>query len=441
MMVFINMAKRYGAKLVSSKGKHLKFRDTLGHQISAPKTSSDFRAIRNFQSELRNKGFVDSQAKRVATPKPTAQPKPTATQPAPTAKQRYEAGEKGLKTGNQTTFKDFMQKVDAAKTKAPVAPKPSTAQRMAQGYDQNIAPVINRRGREVLSDVQRRNRLLNKFGKVNEGVASMAIKAGSNLIPKIMTGIGAVGTMLQASKADKERRRQLAKDNNLDITKPGDRAKLGRLLKKDTEAKKRAEKGDTRSQEQYRQDKVDNNKAIDATRQQLGQSKAKPGTKKRAEIDKKMKDFRDELRDIKIELPSRAKVRVKVGQEVPKPTGNQPPRTGASPQRVRDRRSYEAQQRRNRKQDIPEGMLPVPSMARRLMNNPPIPQQQDKEDKFKKQYDKKFKSYDKKIRDLKKELKASNKHRDEKLNYQYKDVTNPKRPSDPVKDLKKKGTA
>ena len=213
MMVFINMAKRYGAKLVTSKGKHLKFRDSLGHQISAPKTSSDFRAIRNFQSELRNKGFVDSQGaaartKRVATPKPTAQPKP----PTPTAKQRYEAGEKGLKTGTQTTFKDFMQKVDTARTKAP-APAPSTAQRMAQGYDQNIAPVINRRGREVLSDIQRRNRLVNKFGKVNEG-AALAIKAGSSLIPKIMTGIGAVGTMLQASKADKERRRQLAKDNN-----------------------------------------------------------------------------------------------------------------------------------------------------------------------------------------------------------------------------------
>ena len=33
-----------------------------------------------------------------------------------------------------------------------------------------------------------------------------------------------------------------------------------------------------------------------------------------------------------------------------------------------------------------------------------------------------------------------NKHRDDKLNYQYKDVTNPKRPSDPIKDLKRKGT-
>jgi len=174
MKVFIDMAKRYGAKLITSKGKHLKFRDSLGHQISAPKTSSDFRAIRNFQSELRNKGFVDSQAKRVATP--ASQPKPT----TPTAKQRYEAGEKGLKTGTQTTFKDFMQKVDTARTKAPVAPKPaapasgatapSTAQRMAQGYDQNIAPVINRRGREVLSSIQRRERLVNKFGSVKEGM-------------------------------------------------------------------------------------------------------------------------------------------------------------------------------------------------------------------------------------------------------------------------------
>ena len=52
----------------------------------------------------------------------------------------------------------------------------------------------------------------------------------------------------------------------MDITKPGDRAKLGRLLKKDTEAKKRAEKGDTRSQEQYRQENLaENRKTIDAT--------------------------------------------------------------------------------------------------------------------------------------------------------------------------------
>ena len=456
MKVFIDMARRYGAKLVTSKGKHLKFRDSLGHQISAPKTSSDFRAIRNFQSELRNKGFVDSQG-AVARTKRVAQPKPTATQPTPTPKQRYEAGEKGLKTGTQTTFKDFMQKVDTARAKAPVAPKPAapvqsastttTAQRMAQGYDQNIAPVINRRGREVLSSIQRRDRLVNKFGSVKEGVASMAVKAGSNLVPKIMTGIGAVGTMLQASKADKERRRQLAKDHNLDITKPGDRAKLGRLLKKDTEAKKRADKGDTRTEKEYRKDKADNNRLIDTTRQQLGQSKAKPGTKERAEIDKKLKDFRDELRKPETEpSPTRAKVRVKVGQEVPKPDNTLPKRTGASPQRVRDRRSYEAQQRRNLKENKfryaaqlmkKAGITNYDDLVRTVsdikrgaaervikqLQTKPIPTQRGLElqGRMSRAYDKN--------KDKFPGLFEDNKHRDAKLNYQYKQLQDPQDPT------------
>ena len=204
-----------------------------------------------------------------------------------------------------------------------------------------------------------------------EEAAVLAIPAAMKMAPYVIPAAGAAVNifkgMMQASKEDKERRRQLARDNNLDITNPRDRATLGRLLKKDTEAKKRAEKGDTRSQEQYRQERAENRKTIDATRQQMGQSKAEPGTKERAEIDKNLKDFRDELRDVTNDpiVPSRARVRVRVGQEVPKPDTTQPPRTGASPQRVRDRRSYEAQQRRNRKQDIPEGMLPPPNPERK----------------------------------------------------------------------------
>ena len=61
MKVFIKKAAQYGAKVVSDKGKHLKFRDTLGHQISAPKTTSDWRAIKNFESELKGRGFVNQQ--------------------------------------------------------------------------------------------------------------------------------------------------------------------------------------------------------------------------------------------------------------------------------------------------------------------------------------------------------------------------------------------
>ena len=390
MMVFIKAAAKYGFKPIKSTGKHLKFVNSAGTKIGAPKTSSDFRSIKNFESQARRAAGGATTTPNVSTPSPanagTVQPKAT----TPTPKQRYEAGEKGLKTGNQTTFKDFMQKVDTARTKAPkpAASAPSTAQRMAQGYDQNIAPVINRRGREVLSSIQRRERLVNKFGKVNEG-AALAIKAGSSLIPKIMTGIGAVGTLMQATRAEKdaanERRRQLAKEHGLDPTKPGDRAKLGRLMKQTGDAKGRASKGDTRSPEQYRKDKAEDNKIIDAARKSLGQSKAKVGTKERTKIDKELKDFRDELRDVKPEPSTRAKVRVKVGQEVPKPDTTQPPRTGASPQKVRDRRSYEAQQRRNRKrdaaQDIPEGMLPVPSDKRKRIINPMIAAMPPKTDK------------------------------------------------------------
>ena len=84
-----------------------------------------------------------------------------------------------------------------------------------------------------------------------------------------------------------------------------------------------------------------------------------------------------------------------------------------------------------------EGMLPVPSDIRKRIINPPQVKETDKEDKFKQQYDKKFKTYDKKIRDLKKELKADNKHRDEKLNYQYKQLQDPKDPKTSEKLLKK----
>jgi len=38
----------------------------------------------------------------------------------------------------------------------------------------------------------------------NEGVASLAIKGGSKLIPALMTGIGAAGTILQATKKDND---------------------------------------------------------------------------------------------------------------------------------------------------------------------------------------------------------------------------------------------
>lgn len=165
-MEFIKLAQKYGAKLIRSK-KHNVFRDAAGHQITAPKTTSDFRAIKNFEAELRGRGFV----KQTTLPASAGtKPKPTVKKPEPslTPKQRYEAGEKGLRTGNQTTFKDFMQKVDNA-AKPPVQ---STAQRMAQGYDQNVAPAVVKKGEQLLRNIQR----INRRGRlIGEGVPTREV--------------------------------------------------------------------------------------------------------------------------------------------------------------------------------------------------------------------------------------------------------------------------
>ena len=99
---FIKLAAKYGAKLVRSK-KHNVFRDAAGHQITAPKTTSDFRAIKNFESELKGRGFVNqetvSKVKGALT-----QSKETVLKPS--VKSTADAGT----PSKQTTFKDFTQK-------------------------------------------------------------------------------------------------------------------------------------------------------------------------------------------------------------------------------------------------------------------------------------------------------------------------------------------
>ena len=100
---FIKLAAKYGAKLVRSK-KHNVFRDAAGHQITAPKTTSDFRAIKNFESELKNRGFVNqetvSKVKSALTGPASAGTKTTVLKP--TVKQPVNR--------QQQTFKDFTQK-------------------------------------------------------------------------------------------------------------------------------------------------------------------------------------------------------------------------------------------------------------------------------------------------------------------------------------------
>ena len=62
---------------------------------------------------------------------------------------------------------------------------------------------------------------------IPEQVAVAALKGGSKLIPALMTGIGAAGTIMQAKKKSKgdEKLREIARQQGLDLTDPRQRMK------------------------------------------------------------------------------------------------------------------------------------------------------------------------------------------------------------------------
>ena len=142
---FIKLAAKYGAKLVRSK-KHNIFRDAAGHQITAPKTTSDFRAIKNFESELRGRGFIKQETARKVKDSLVKNTNVTAV-PSSTPK--------GRRTANQqTTFKDFTQKFQPnvqgpRKPNSPVkrgkvqGPETELENRMKKAYDKRVDAVLN----------------------------------------------------------------------------------------------------------------------------------------------------------------------------------------------------------------------------------------------------------------------------------------------------------
>ena len=137
---FIKLAAKYGAKLVRSK-KHNVFRDAAGHQITAPKTTSDFRAIKNFESELKGRGFIKQETVRKVKDTLVKNTNVTATPSRRTANQ-------------QTTFKDFTQKFQPnvqgpRKPNSPVkrgkvqGPETELENRMKKAYDKRVDAVLN----------------------------------------------------------------------------------------------------------------------------------------------------------------------------------------------------------------------------------------------------------------------------------------------------------
>ena len=176
MKVFIQKAMQWGAKLVPSKGKHLKFRDSLGHQISAPKTSSDWRSIKNFESELRRKGFVNQNTATKVKDALSSTNKPKVKEIKLSSQQRRLSASANRKAGG-LSLQNFMRKVEGKDLIQPVptsrttikslpasklgkqprltqrklkpssaaprtAPKTDTAQRMEKGFDDKLDALI-----------------------------------------------------------------------------------------------------------------------------------------------------------------------------------------------------------------------------------------------------------------------------------------------------------
>ena len=180
---FIKMAAKYGARLVRSK-KHNIFRDAAGRQITAPKTTSDFRAIKNFEAELRGRGFVNQETiakvkdNLVKGSNVTAVPsRRTANQqttfsdftrryqpnvqgprkPNTPPRVRVQGPESELAHRHRTAFDKRLDAVikDIRGTRAPMPasvrsmPKPLTADEMEKLRRLNLTPKLRRRFREM----------------------------------------------------------------------------------------------------------------------------------------------------------------------------------------------------------------------------------------------------------------------------------------------------
>ncbi len=102
------------------------------------------------------------------------------------------------------------------------------------GTDSIMSPATGKSLKKRIGDVgkiltfpfhKRRKDPTEKFA--TEGVASLAVKSGSKLIPALMTGIGAAGTIMQAKKKSKgdEKLREIARQQGLDLTDPRQRMK------------------------------------------------------------------------------------------------------------------------------------------------------------------------------------------------------------------------
>ena len=103
---------------------------------------------------------------------------------------------KGEKKEASKTVKDFLK---ARKKEGETMYKLKQDAEIADKGPGDLLPAAKKTYLNKMLDNLRRK-------KMNEGVAALAVKGGSKLIPAIATGVGAVGTMMQARRVKKKRK-------------------------------------------------------------------------------------------------------------------------------------------------------------------------------------------------------------------------------------------
>ena len=114
-------------------------------------------------------------------------------------------------------------------------------QKKAASGDKNAKEMLKKFGKRFKENI-RRNR------NMDEGVTALAV-GGSKVVPALMTGIGAAGTILQARRKNKKRtiprgeqrlrdRENNVRDNDMIIAKPGEAKKQNKLIDKYIQTRK-----------------------------------------------------------------------------------------------------------------------------------------------------------------------------------------------------------
>ena len=397
MKVFIKKAMQWGAKLVPSKGKHLKFRDNLGHQISAPKTSSDWRAIKNFESELRRKGFVNQNtATKVKDALPSTTTKPKVKEIKLSSQQRRLGASANRKAGG-LSLQNFMRKVDGKDLIQPTPTSRTTIKSLPASKLGKPAPKV-----PTLTQRKLKPSTAPRTGP----------RTGSNPSERMTKAFDDKLDALIQSVRNSPRRRVNRLQKSSTTTSTSTRTPKGERKKIS-----RAELDGMNIPQKQKDELIKQGLVTENKFRVAAQLMRKAGVRNYDDLTRTVNTIKQQVGD-------------KIIQSLRTP--KQPTKKGLE---LQGRMSRAVDKNKDKYPGLFDEQMVVPRSIKK--KNPLMTVKTEME--ILKQLSNRKAAYDAaRTGKAMYPFSEENKHRDAKLNYQYKDVTNPKRPSDPIRALKLK---